>query len=90
MKYLARNQLLTWLDEQLKEAKRALRARQESARTWATGSTADWRKVGCRLTQEQRFEEAIREKRVAKKYQRDVEILEALIAIVSDQAVIAM
>lgn len=75
--------LLKWLREKHTEAKSAQRARELMAETCLTGTNADWKEAaknhgGPMTTKAERIEEAAKHRRIAGKYQRDIDMLEMI------------
>lgn len=82
------NDLMTWLDKELRKAEHALLARQQAQKTWSGGTEQEWKSVckasGARyLNKQERTEIAAREERIAARASQDLEAIKALIEIVT-------
>lgn len=74
-----REALLEWLVEKVEQAERSLKACQQAAETWKTGTDDDWKGAGCRLTRAQRLKEAAKHGRISIKYARELENFKAVL-----------
>lgn len=82
---------LGWLSEKITEAERAVKAREESAATWRTGTNAEWNAAaeihpstaGRTSKKSERLIVAEREERIAAKLRRDLAMLKAIAAALS-------
>lgn len=75
--------LLEWLHEKLEAAEKSLIAREQMDAAWRSGTDQSWRAASCRLSKEQRIEEADRQARIADKMRCEVSNFKAVIEIVS-------
>lgn len=83
---LSTGELLGWLREKITEADKTLKTREEMARTWRSGTNAEW-KAGCAihpmtagraLKKAERLQEAARHDRIAVKLRRELEMFKAV------------
>lgn len=79
------NEILDWLQGQLEQAEKELRARVESERVWRTGSNAMWNEtakaIGHKpMSKKERLKMAEMESRIVKKCRHSVDMLKRIIA----------
>jgi hypothetical protein len=72
---------IAWLESQIAETERCIKAREQAEATWSGGDSETWRSVGCKLTKAGRSAVAEKEGRIAVKYRCDLECLKNLLAL---------
>ena len=72
---------IAWLESQIAETERCIKAREQAEATWSGGDSETWRGVGCKLTKAGRSAVAEKEGRIADKYRCDLECLKKLLAL---------
>ncbi len=75
--------LLEWLRGKLKDAEKSLECRIQAEDAWRGGTDKSWRKVGCKLTKEERTDVADRQARINVKCRHEVTMFKAVIEILS-------
>lgn len=78
-----KDELLTWLNEQLAKAKKSLAARKDMEKVWRGGTNKSWQAVGCTKNRIERLEESRMQARIAERCARDVKMFEEVIEYVS-------
>lgn len=79
-------ELREWLNAQLAKAEQAVKAREQSEKSWSGGTTAQWREAGCRLTKPQRLANAAMETRILVKCRKDVQMWKQVIGMLEEKA----
>ncbi len=82
---------LGWLADKIAETEKAVKAREQMGATWRTGSNAHWNAVadmhpstaGRKSTKRERLACAARDDRIAEKLRRDLAMLKAIAAALS-------
>lgn len=82
---------LCWLSEKMEEAEKAIKAREQAGAAWRTGTNAEWKAAcdmlpstaGRALKKSERLSIAATQDRIAEKYRRDLAMLKAIAAALS-------
>jgi hypothetical protein len=92
----ALGELLEWLRGKIADAEMAVKAREQSAETWRTGTNAEWNAAaamhpttaGRTSKKGERTANAERDDKIATKLRRDVEMLNTIAATLSHSNVV--
>ena len=72
--------VVEFIEAKLTDAEKALKSRKEAEATWSSGTDASWRRAGCPLAKEQRLKVAAKERSIAAKCQREVDLFKATLS----------
>ncbi len=76
-----RPEVVAFLEKELKEADKALKARIQMVEIWSTGTDAQWAEAGCKMDRTARQIEADRHARIRQRCFSRVEHLKSALAL---------
>lgn len=79
-----KQKLLEFIRSKLVLVEKSIRAREEGAKVWRTGSAKAWKAVGCRKTKSQRIALADSEERILIKLLHEKEMLLEINKLITD------